>query len=130
MTDHLRGRLTPSALRSHTWVWAPAPDLHAGGADLAQWEHLMTVELGRLQYEGAHIDLLGDFPTDSYLTAWLDIARVLPDVEFYAVTSEVDRMARLAEPDAPDNFRWTSPDEQFAARRGQSVEGQAADGDG
>lgn len=134
MSGHLRGWLGIGALHSHHWVWSPEPDLYRdaqAGADLGEWERRMTLELGDPRYAGGRLDLLGDFPADSYLTAWLDIARALPDLEFYAVTSEADRMARLADPDAPDNFRWTSPDDDYAARRGPSTERQAADdGDG
>lgn len=48
----------------------------------------------------------GDFFNDDYLRAWLDIARVTPDVLFYAYTKEVTRFKRMVEPYAPDNFKW------------------------
>jgi hypothetical protein len=47
----------------------------------------------------------GDFYSDDYLLAWLEIARKHPDVLFYAYTKEVSRFRRL-EDWAPDNFRW------------------------
>lgn len=48
----------------------------------------------------------GDFFSDSYLEAWLRIARRFVDVLFYAYTKEVERFRRIVEPDAPSNFRW------------------------
>jgi len=48
----------------------------------------------------------GDFFDDTYLLAWLDIARATPDVLFYAYTKEVSRFKRLVEPSPPVNFRW------------------------
>lgn len=117
---------------THTWEWDADPITFVVLADpgeLTRWERGITTELARPKYNGGRVDLLGDFPTDAYLCAWLDIARALPGVEFHAHTDQADRFRRLAEPDAPDNFRWTYPDDdqQRAARRGQSSEGQAAD---
>lgn len=48
----------------------------------------------------------GDFFSDNYTRAWLDIARANPDVLFYAHTKEVPRFRQLVEPVAPVNFRW------------------------
>lgn len=48
----------------------------------------------------------GDFLSDAYTSAWLRIARVTPDVMFYAYTKEVSRFRRLVEGQAPANFRW------------------------
>lgn len=48
----------------------------------------------------------GDFFADDYTNAWLDIARITPDVLFYAYTKEVSRFRRLVEPIAPVNLRW------------------------
>ena len=81
----------------------------------------MRCELAAPAYAGGRVEIRGGFPTDAYLCAWLDIARAVPGVEFRARTAEVDRMVRLAEPDAPDNFRWTYPDvdEEIAAGRGR-----------
>lgn len=47
----------------------------------------------------------GDFYSDDYLAAWMDIAETVSDVLFYAYTKEVSRMRRLAH-QAPVNFRW------------------------
>ncbi len=113
------------------WHWRPEPiDLVVLGdqVELARWERAMLAELSRPVFAGVHVELHGDFPTDGYLTAWLDIARALPGTTFHTVTDEHDRMARLAEPDAPDNFRWDSTDgDVSAADRGPSTERQAAD---
>lgn len=48
----------------------------------------------------------GDFFSDEYTTAWLDIARMVPDVLFYAYTKEVTRFRKIVEGQAPENFRW------------------------
>lgn len=48
----------------------------------------------------------GDFLSDEYLEAWKWIARMTPDVMFYAYTKEVSRFRRLIEPNPPRNFRW------------------------
>lgn len=48
----------------------------------------------------------GDFFSDEYTQAWLDIAREIPDVLFYAYTKEVTRFRNMVEGKAPDNFRW------------------------
>lgn len=47
----------------------------------------------------------GDFYSDEYLAAWIDIARAHPDVLFYAYTKEVSRLRRF-EDRTPVNFRW------------------------
>lgn len=47
----------------------------------------------------------GDFYSDEYLLAWMEIADRTPDVLFYAYTKEVTRM-RQHEGRAPVNFRW------------------------
>ena len=48
----------------------------------------------------------GDFFSDEYLRAWLQVARETPDVLFYAYTKEVRRFRAIAEREAPPNFRW------------------------
>lgn len=109
------------------WEWTGNPitfAVLADPAELTRWERALTSELSRTRYAGGRVEIVGDFPTDEYLTAWLDIARSVPAVEFRARTEQDDRMRRLAEPDAPDNFRWAYPDD--AARYGHDTEGQAA----
>lgn len=104
-------------------------------ADLEGWRVDMTVELRRKRYrptgtpramvkpDGVELDPwmkrwyadggravrvhdAGDFFDDEYLRAWLQVARDTPDVLFYAYTKEVRRFRRIAELEAPDNFRW------------------------
>lgn len=48
----------------------------------------------------------GDFFSDEYTLAWLEIAALVPDVLFYAYTKEVTRFRKLVEGKAPENFRW------------------------
>jgi hypothetical protein len=49
----------------------------------------------------------GDFFSDEYLLAWIDIARRTPDVLFYAYTKEVTRMRHIVvNTDMPANFKW------------------------
>ena len=48
----------------------------------------------------------GDFFSEQYLRAWLDIARFMPDILFYAYTKEVSLFRRCVEERAPINFRW------------------------
>lgn len=48
----------------------------------------------------------GDFYSDEYLDAWIEIARSVPDVLFYAYTKEVPRVKdRARAGDFPTNFR-------------------------
>lgn len=48
----------------------------------------------------------GDFYSDDYLAAWIEIAERVPDVLFYAYTKEVSRVKRhAAECPFPPNFR-------------------------
>lgn len=76
--------------------------------DLPGWERQMTAEVAHPRHRGGWVRIhdAGDFFSDEYLTAWLDIARATPETRFYAYTKEVSRFRRLAEPDAPDNFLW------------------------
>jgi hypothetical protein len=60
----------------------------------------------------------GDFFSDEYLEAWMDIARIVPGVTFYCYTKEVERFKRIVErqywsisagkymPIKPDNFMY------------------------
>lgn len=48
----------------------------------------------------------GDFYSDEYLEAWVEIAKAVDDVLFYAYTKEVPRLkARARAEDFPPNFR-------------------------
>lgn len=122
MTD--QSPLLDDAGGESTWTLPPA-----GIGDLPAWEARMTAELTQPRYWDTTVRILGDFPTDAYLVAWLDIARATPDTTFCTHTDQVDRFARLAEADAPDNFVWTHPgetptdDDRRRAARGPRVEG-------
>lgn len=61
---------------------------------------LMSTELVKPRYRGGkwvRIHDSGDFFSDEYLEMWLDIARIFPDVTFYAYTKEVSRFKRIVE---------------------------------
>ncbi|MGW5051562.1 GP88 family protein [Actinokineospora sp. NPDC004072] len=76
--------------------------------DPTGWRQAMVAELGAAKFRGAWIRIhdSGDFFSDSYLQAWLDICRARPDTNFYAYTKEVSRFRALVEPDPPPNFLW------------------------
>ncbi|MCP3800309.1 hypothetical protein NLX83_13680 [Allokutzneria sp. A3M-2-11 16] len=76
--------------------------------DLPQWQADMTTELAAPRYRGAALRVhdSGDYFSDAYLSAWLDIARAHPDVLIYSYTKEVSRFRRVVEPDPPPNFKW------------------------
>lgn len=81
--------------------------------DLPRWKADMLTELSARRFRPTEdqpvyirIHDAGDFFTDAYLTAWLDIARAHPDLVFYSYTKEVARFRRLVEPAPPPNFLW------------------------
>lgn len=79
--------------------------------DLPGWQAAMIDELGQRRYRGGkwvRIHDAGDFFNDEYLTAWLDVARAVPDVTFYCYTREVARFRRIVEVPGgrPDNFLY------------------------
>lgn len=77
--------------------------------NLPQWKEDMLAELAAPRLRGGkflRIHDAGDYFSDPYLMAWLDIARATPDVTFYSYTKEVARFKRLVEPDPPRNWRW------------------------
>ncbi|MBQ1047876.1 hypothetical protein KBX50_05305 [Micromonospora sp. C51] len=76
--------------------------------DLPGWYAQMLDETGHRRHVDGWVRIhdAGDFFSDDYLRAWLDIARARPQVTFYAYTKEVERFRRLVEPDPPTNFRW------------------------
>jgi hypothetical protein len=95
----------PSVLAAHTRNLEMVVD------DLDGWRTAMVDELGLPRYRGGkwvRIHDAGDFFSDEYLEAWLDVARAVPDVEFYAYTREVARFRRVVEPPGrcPANFRY------------------------
>lgn len=75
---------------------------------LEVWKGQMLSEVQQKKMIGKHIRIhdAGDFYNDEYLIAWLDIARVTPDVNFYCYTKEVSRFKRIVEPNCPANFRY------------------------
>lgn len=75
-----------------------APDLDAIDPWLQDW--------AQAGGQAVRIHDGGDFFSDEYLLAWIDIARRTPDVLFYAYTKEVSRFRLIAEGHAPQNFRW------------------------
>lgn len=76
--------------------------------DLVGWQRQMHDELGHARHQGGWVRVhdAGDFFSDDYLFAWLEIMLARPGVQFYAYTKEVDRFRRIVEPAAPENFRW------------------------
>jgi hypothetical protein len=48
----------------------------------------------------------GDFYSDDYLQAWLDIAALVPAVTFYCYTKEVSRFKAMVEGNCPKNFKY------------------------
>ena len=72
------------------------------GVELDGWLHAW-IQLGG---KAVRIHDAGDFFSDEYLLAWLEIADNHRDVLFYAYTKEVSRFRRLVEPNPPINFRW------------------------
>ena len=75
---------------------------------IEEWKAQMLSEVQHKKMKGKHIRIhdAGDFFSDEYLEAWLDIARQTPEVTFYAYTKEVSRFKRMVEPNCPDNFRY------------------------
>lgn len=76
--------------------------------DLDGWREQMTAEVAHRRHQGGWVRIhdAGDFFSDDYLAAWLQIARDTPGVRFYCYTKEIDRFRRLVEPDPPPNFLW------------------------
>lgn len=69
-------------------------------ADLENWKRTIILELGRRRYRGGkwiRVHDSGDFFSEEYLRAWLEIARAVPDVTFYAYTKEVAMFKRVIE---------------------------------
>lgn len=99
--------------RHGTYTWPVVRAKHQANLtyvldDLAGWQAAMVAELSATKFRGAWIRIhdSGDFFSDSYLQAWLDICRARPDTNFYAYTKEVSRFRALVEPDPPPNFLW------------------------
>lgn len=76
--------------------------------DIEGWKGRMLEEVQHPRMKNKHIRIhdSGDFFSDDYLVAWLDIARMTPQVNFYCYTKEVSRFKRLVAPACPENFRY------------------------
>jgi hypothetical protein len=76
--------------------------------DLAGWQWQMLEEVAHRRHQGGWVRIhdAGDFFSDPYTTAWLEIAEMRPHTRFYAYTKEVGRFKRLVEGQAPPNFLW------------------------
>lgn len=82
--------------------------------DLAGWTVQMIAEVqgmcGRAARRGRQVIVRihdsGDFFSDEYLSAWLEVMAACPDARFYAYTKEVERFRRLVDPNPPANFKW------------------------
>jgi hypothetical protein len=75
--------------------------------DLPGWVEEMKLELTHKRYLGKHIRIhdAGDFFSDDYTKAWLDIAESTPTSIFYAYTREVSRFKRVVTDETqPVNF--------------------------
>ncbi|WP_436788868.1 GP88 family protein [Yinghuangia sp. YIM S10712] len=99
--------------RHGTYTWPAVRASHQANLrfvldDLPDWQQAMTAELGATRFRGAWVRIhdSGDFFSDRYLGAWLDVIRARPSVNFYAYTKEVRRFRALVEPHAPENFLW------------------------
>lgn len=76
--------------------------------DLDGWKEQMIGELRAKKFDGAYVRIhdAGDFYSEAYLAAWLDIIRATPSTTFYAYTKEVGMFRRMVEVDPPANFKW------------------------
>ena len=81
---------------------SPRPDVAPEGTILDPWIASWYRQGGR----AVRIHDAGDFYSDEYLRAWIEIARATPDVLFYAYTKEVRRFRKIAAQEAPENLRW------------------------
>jgi len=80
----------------------PRPFVAPEGESLDPWLTEWTNAGG----QAVRVHDAGDYFSDEYTEAWLDIASCYPDVMFYSYTKEVERFRRVVVPDAPENFRW------------------------
>lgn len=76
--------------------------------DLEGWKAQMLDELTHKRHQGGAVRIhdAGDFFTDEYTAAWLEVIRARPATRFYAYTKEIRRFRTMVEPDPPANFRW------------------------
>jgi hypothetical protein len=76
--------------------------------DLPGWTLQMQQELGHHRFRDRWVRIhdSGDFFSEDYLAAWIEIIRNRPATNFYAYTKEVAAFRLHVEPDPPSNFRW------------------------
>lgn len=75
--------------------------------DLPGWAEQMSTEIDRKRRPTViRIHDAGDFFSDEYTLAWLDVMRSHPDVRFYSYTKEISRFRRVVDGVAPANFKW------------------------
>ncbi|CAM3383027.1 hypothetical protein KIPE111705_05750 [Kibdelosporangium persicum] len=99
--------------RHGTYTWPMVKAKHEANLafvldDPAGWRSAMLAELAAPKFRGGWVRIhdSGDFFSDAYLQAWLDICRARSGTNFYAYTKEVSRFRALVEPDPPPNFLW------------------------
>lgn len=77
--------------------------------DLVNWGLDMIKEINKIglhKIKFLRIHDAGDFYSDEYLQAWIDIAMQTPSVIFYAYTKEVSRFKRMVQGSCPKNFKY------------------------
>ena len=99
--------------RNGTYNFPAVIARHTANLELAmrrpeEFKSRMVEECSRPSMRGKFVRVHddGDFFSDDYLLAWLDIASGCPEVTFYCYTKEVSRFRRLVEGKSPVNFLW------------------------
>ena len=67
---------------------------------------LSEVQHPKMRGKFVRIHDSGDFFSEDYLNLWLRIAKMTPEVTFYAYTKEVSMFKRVVEPNCPANFKY------------------------
>lgn len=86
--------------------------------DIEKWRSMMTTELKHPRYRGKWVRIhdSGDFFSEEYLRAWMQIARDTPTTTFYCYTKEVAMFRKVIEvgvrvvKEAEEVFIATHPD--------------------
>jgi hypothetical protein len=98
--------------RNGTYLFPKVKAAHARNLkmvldDISGWQDAMTAECLKLK-PGSYVRIhdSGDFFSEQYLRAWIQVARDVEGVTFYAYTKEVSMFKRVADIEAPANFRW------------------------
>ena len=99
--------------RNGTYLFSNVKNRHIQNLELViynlkDWQAQMLAEVQNKKMTGKHIRIhdAGDFFSDEYLLAWLEIAILTPKVTFYCYTKEVSRFKRLVELNCPNNFKY------------------------